>query len=466
VQDAHSGRRAEGLSRLLRPGLVANIGANGLGQVFQALIQLASVPIYTHALGLERYGVWLIFATLPAYLVISDLGLTVTSANDMTARIARHDHDGARTTFRALTRSILALSAVVGLLVVIVLGWLAPSLLAAAAAACDGQPFTVLSLVLLYSLAVLQCSASFAAFRAVGEYSVAAYRLQWITLVEASAAMAAALAGYGLPGMACALGAVRTTGAVWLWLLLQARHPLFFRGPVGAVRRRGLALLRPAMAAFALPVSHLLILQGSVGLIGFLAGPAAIPAFTAIRTVTRIAIQVGMIVNNASLPNFTAAHARGETEPMHQLIGLSGIAAIVTLLPGALIMLPFGSELVGLWTSHKIDVPHELVLAMALSMLAHGIWLPLSNFLLAINRQSSFSWHYLALTMLAFAIAVAVVPHKGAAAMAWLIAAIDGAMLVLILWRVRLAGMLDRQSWSALVNGARAIREIGARQTQ
>ncbi len=451
MDEGQSGRRRAGWGLLLRPGLIANIGANGLGQIFQALIQLISVPVYAHALGLERYGVWLIFATLPAYLSAGDLGLTVASGNDMTARIAWRDQDGARVTFRVMVRSMAVLAVGLSLLIAIMLGFVFPNALQTVAGACDGQPFAVLGLMLVYSFALLHSNASFAAFRAVGEYSVAAYRMQWTSLIEAVVAIALAVNGHGLLAMASALALLRTLGSAWLWFLLRRRHPFFFEDAAGSVRERSLALLQPALAAFALPISSMLVLQGSVALIGVLAGPAAVPAFTATRTVTRLAVQVGMTVNNASLPSFTAAHARGENGRKLDLLGLSALAAAITLLPAALILIPFGSDLVAFWTQHRINVSEGLVLAMVLSMLTHGIWLPLSNFLLAMNQQSSFSWLYFAIALVAMAIASVTVPTGGGLAMAWALAGVDLAMLFVVVKRAFDHGLITRRTLPDLI---------------
>jgi len=441
LSDALSDLR-KGLGRLLRPGLMANIGANGLGQVFQAIIQLLSVPIYAHSLGLERYGVWLLFATLPAYLSIGDLGLTTASANDMTARMAWRDEEGARLTFRVMVRSLSILGIGLGALIAGILGLVFPDVLAKVADSCGGQPFTVLALMLVYSFALLHSNVSFAAFRATGEYSVAAYRMQWTTLVEALVAMALALGGHGLMAMAMGLVLVRTAGTIWLWLLLRHRHEFLFSGTVGPLRDRSRALLRPALAAFALPVSSVLVLQGSVALIGFLAGPAAVPAFAVTRTATRLALQVGMTVNNASLPGFTAAHARGESSRKLDLIALSALAAAVTLIPAAIILIPFGTNLVAFWTQNRITVPESLVLAMGLSMLTHGIWLPLSNFLLAMNAHASFSWLYLGIVVLAILLAAIAVPQVGGLIMAWILAGVDVLMLLVVVLRSIQHGLL------------------------
>lgn len=451
MDEAQSGPRCTGWGLLLRPGLIANIGANGLGQIFQALIQLISVPVYAHALGLERYGVWLIFATLPAYLSAGDLGLTVACGNDMTARIAWRDRDGARVTFRVMVRSMAVLSAGLGLLIAIMLDFVFPNALQAVAGVCDGQPFAVLGLMLVYSFGLLHSNASFAAFRAVGEYSVAAYRMQWTTLIEAVVAIALALNGQGLLAMASALAILRMLGSVWLWFLLHRRHPFFFEGPVGSVRERSIALLQPALAAFAVPISSMLVLQGSVALIGILAGPAAVPAFTATRTVTRLAVQVGMTVNNASLPSFTAAHARGENGRKLDLLGFSALAAAITLLPAALILIPFGADLVAFWTQQRINVSEALVLAMVLSMLTHGIWLPLSNFLLAMNQQSSFSWLYFGIAAVAMALASVKVPTGGGLVMAWALAGVDLAMLFVVMKRAFDHGLIARRTFPDLI---------------
>jgi O-antigen/teichoic acid export membrane protein len=431
------------LQRWLQPGLLANIGANGLGQIFQLLIQLVSVPIYVHSLGTERYGVWLLFVTLPTFFTVSDLGLTVSFGNDMTARVARGDLAGTRTTYRALTRSLLSLAAALVTLTMLLLGLVFPEILAAAAKACDGQPLTVLGLIIAYGLGVLHCGATFAGFRATGEFSVAAYRMQWIALAEAMAAVAMAVAGLGLPAMAAALAAVRIAGAIWLWWLLRRRHPFLFAGSTTSLRERGLALLPAAVAAFALPLSNLLVLQASVVLIGMLAGAAAVPAYTATRTVTRLALQIGMIVNNASLPDFTAAHARNEEERKQDLLALSILAACLTVLPAALVIFPFGSTLVGIWTDQRITSPDLLVAAMGLSMVVSGYWLPLSNFLLAIGRQASFSWIYLLIALIALAVGALAIPSLGATGIAWAIALADCLMLGVILERAARFGLID-----------------------
>ena len=89
---AQAGVIAAGIfRRLFQPGLIGNLGSNGFAQAVQIVLQLLTVPLYSRFLGIERYGVWLLLTTVPAYLAFSDFGLTAASAADMTARLARGD---------------------------------------------------------------------------------------------------------------------------------------------------------------------------------------------------------------------------------------------------------------------------------------------------------------------------------------------------------------------------------------
>ena len=73
----------------IRSRLVKGFGANIYGQVVTAVVQLVGVPIFLWAWGTELYGEWLILFAIPSYLSMSDLGFSLSAANDMTARGCR-----------------------------------------------------------------------------------------------------------------------------------------------------------------------------------------------------------------------------------------------------------------------------------------------------------------------------------------------------------------------------------------
>ena len=63
--------------------LKSNLVANYLGQGWTALMQLAFIPLYIKYLGMESYGLIGIFAMLQAWLILADLGMTMTLNREM-----------------------------------------------------------------------------------------------------------------------------------------------------------------------------------------------------------------------------------------------------------------------------------------------------------------------------------------------------------------------------------------------
>ncbi len=417
--------------RLFQPGLIGNLGSNGFAQAVQIVLQLLTVPLYSRFLGIERYGVWLLLTTVPAYLAFSDFGLTTASAADMTARLARGDFAGAAQTYRAMRRRLM----IAGLGVGAVVGGVAalPGTLDFAAEACGGRPGVALGAIVLYGLGVLHCTGTFAAFRAAGGYAGAVYRIQIIILAEALAALAVAGAGGGLVSMAFAFAGVRTVGAVWLWRELRRHHRVFVAPPAGTVDRGPGALTGPALAALALSLAAMMTLQGAVGMVGAFAGAIAVPAFAATRTMTRLPLQIALMANLASLPAYAASKARGDDERAANHIVLTLAALLFVLVPGAIVLAVAGPALLAMWTGGRIHASNALLGWAIVAMLANGCWVGLSNFLLSLNRQADFSPAYLALAVAGGGAAIWVLPVHGAAGAAFIVAMIDLAMVCLVL---------------------------------
>jgi len=125
-----------------------------------------------------------------------------------------------------------------------------------------------------------------------------------------------------------------------LWLRVQAGWLVYFswRISFGQVRR----LLHPAFAVLALPMAQALFLQGTVAVVGLAAGAAAVPAFTAVRTLSRIGLQLTMIVNNAVIPEFTMAAASVDHRRRAKLAFMSIATSAVILVPMFLVVVVGG----------------------------------------------------------------------------------------------------------------------------
>ena len=103
---------------LVRKRLIKSFGANTVGQGLNIVVQLFSIPLYLSAWGTHLYGEWLLLTTIPAYLIMSDMGLTSVAGNNMTMQVGSTDRSTALATFQS---TWLFLSLISFLLIIIVL---------------------------------------------------------------------------------------------------------------------------------------------------------------------------------------------------------------------------------------------------------------------------------------------------------------------------------------------------------
>jgi len=69
--------------------LKKNIAANFVGNIWQALMNLAFIPLYIKFMGIESYGLIGFYVALQAVVVVLDMGLSVTLTREM-ARLSMH----------------------------------------------------------------------------------------------------------------------------------------------------------------------------------------------------------------------------------------------------------------------------------------------------------------------------------------------------------------------------------------
>jgi O-antigen/teichoic acid export membrane protein len=383
------------LTRFRHSRLIRGISANVYGNLIQTALQLLSVPILATHWGLETYGAWLIIFTVPNYLAFADFGFTSAAANDMTVSVARGDRPAAIKTFQAVRAAMTGICLTLLCLCA-----------AGAYAVPDGWLTFVVGesvnharhailLLTAYGVLWIQNGVSLAAFRSIGQYATGTYLQMTIHLVENIAALTVVYLGGDIEAAAATYFFVGLIGVAVRVIVLRARAPwlVFFawRASFSEIRR----LLHPALAVLALPVAHSLFLQGTVAVVGLAAGPGAVPAFTTVRTLSRIGVQLTMIVNQAVLPEFTMAFASVDQSRRARLAFLSIASSVVVLLPMFFVVVIGGPFIIKLWTHGTIHAPYALIVAMAFTMVVNGSWTPISNLIFALNRHAQYSYYYL-----------------------------------------------------------------------
>lgn len=444
------------MARLGQSRFVVNFGALGYARLVQIAIQLALVPAFANAWGLETYGVWLILFTIPSYLVISDFGLTQAATNDMIMARARGDVGSVATTYRTLRLALLALGLAVVALTALLVFAIAPGMLAPAQEAAGGRAATVVLLVVAYSMVSLQMHGVLGGLKASDRYAGATAAYASALFFEMIAVVACLVAGLGMVAVAASYVAVRFAGLIACIVWLRRHAPELLREGGGFAWRELRRLARPALAALALPIGTAISLQAMVVIVGIKAGAAAVPAFSATRTLTRVAVQLTGMVSTAAMPLFGAAGSTRRDRDQSALIVVTLIGAGAILLPSFVVLCLFGTALVALWTGGAIVPSNALVAAMAGVVVFNGTWMALGNLLLAVNRHEGFARAYIVLSLAALALAWWLGEAYGSLGAALALLILDALMSTVVIAGLVREGWLGR---ARLTEGYHAARE-------
>lgn len=426
--------------------LLGNIGANGLNQLSNLVIQLTLVPVMAQSWGLETYGVWLILFALPYYFSASDLGLAVAAGNDMTAAVAQGRRDDAIVTFQTMQAGLLGLSVLVlGLTAWLSLGPLNP-LLDFAQQASGGHAVATLMLLVVYGLLALQVSVAHSGMRATGGYARCVMIVTSIYMTQAVAVVAAVVAGATILHAAAIYCGAHLVGVLVLRWVLHRHAPWLRTFPARPSWSELRRLMPAALAMLCVPLSYALAFQGPSLALGAYAGAAVVPIFSAVRLATRAAVQVPMVVAFASMPAFTIATAQGDEPRRAELVALCLVTSLCVLVPAATVFIAFGQEMIGLWTGGVIEPPLSLVIALAATMVMIGTWWPLSVLIMSINEHARYSYVFLGLSAAAVALTAVLAKPLGVLGAGVAIVALDASMLIWILIQARRLGLIDLAS--------------------
>jgi O-antigen/teichoic acid export membrane protein len=439
-----------------RTRLGQGTAAGVAGLLLQLLLQLLTVPVLTHAWGLAGFGVWVMLFTVPALFAMADSGLNTAGANTMTEAVARGELDRAariHATMRALT---LPVALTVPALAALILFTLPAKDLNFGEHFPSETTRTALLLLCGYGALGLVNGVTLAGYRAADKFALSNWYYQAIFFCETTSALVMAALGGGPAQVALAFCGVRLAGSGLLALGLRPHAPWLRKSGWRADRGELRIMLRPALAALVYPAANAVALQGAVLGIGAVGGPAAVPAFALVRTLSRTMLQFAFRFNVAAMPRFTVAMAQGERAQAVQLIALNLAVTLLLVIPAATGLLLLGQWFVARWTGGLVQPSFTLLAALVLAMLGNALWLPLSNLILAINRHGAFAYFYLAAACIAVGLGTALTATFGATGMAGAMVVLEAVMVVQIWALAQRLGLCSRSELRA------ALRELPA----
>ena len=421
-----------------RRRLSVGIGAFAADKVVVALVQLVMVPVLANVWGLTLYGIWAMVLTVPTFLVLGDFGIVSTAAGRMIGFVSREEWDEARATLHTacvVTFSIITLLAIgIGLVL-----WLLPlGVVPVTQGFGDAQSRLTLMLLLVYGLCTIVFRLITSAYRASMRYTLAVMCGTTTYTLENGAVVVAALMGFGPVQAAAAMLALRLLAILAAVVASFSIVPKLRPGFHAASRKEWGHMWKPALAASAFGFGLMGYLQGSVVMLGAICGAAAVPAFIAVRTLSRQGVQLATLVSVPVSQEFANAMAKGEVYRAGRYFGLVFVVAVVLASTAGVGLVALGEPFIRIWTHGAIRADHALLLFMAISSFASMFWNPLSNLILVLNQHQSYSYANLIASGLGLALIWAVAGRYGAPVAGLSFALVDLVTLgavALFIWR-------------------------------
>jgi O-antigen/teichoic acid export membrane protein len=345
---------------------------NGLSTVLTLAFQLVSVPVCLRYWGKETYGSWI--ALMSAFMAIRALdGGFVLYVGNKLNYLYHKDGDALSA---HLSSAITGIVIIGSLELLLAIGALVFRPLANALGmpyGHPGGPGIQIGLLLLILSWVLTGSYLGIVHRLLIPAGMM-YQSAWWTMVfqvaQFGAIMAAAVLRLTILETSLLFALVQVVTYVASAIYVRMMLPRFYPWLRSTDIALGLTDLRQSMALTGSNFIQQGTTNGVVLIVSSLAGPAAVPLFTTVRTVTNLWTAVTTVLTTPLLPDVVRIHAK---EEFSKLIGINEtywvlVGSIVNL--GALFLYPLIPLLYSTWTAHSVTLNRPLLCFMLASVIA------------------------------------------------------------------------------------------------
>jgi len=381
-------------SSVIRGRLLKGIGAQGFSQAVQIFIRLAEVPLLLTFWGTQLYGEWLMLSTIPAYLSIGDGGFATAACREMTIRSGAGDKTGVQAVFQSTWLLLIAVSITMSLLAfgfvqVAPLGtWFGFS------AIKDLETKLVFLLLVAHMIVGFQGGLLNGGFWVTGRYPTGMYLIAGTQLLEFIGLATAVALGGGPVKAASGYLAGRLLGTGLMWLGQRRTSPWLRHGVSYASFLELRRLVIPAFASLAFPLGNALNIQGMRLVVGLALGPSAVAVFVPLRTLSRIVMQPGSIINRLIEPELALAFGDDNVSFFRHIFVKSCQLALWGCF-GVCILVGFGAPWIfPAWTGGKVAMHWPTYIVLLVSVLINGIWYTALMVPYATNRHGRIAIFY------------------------------------------------------------------------
>lgn len=430
----------------LKRRLVGAFGASLLGPLVSIFVQLINVPVMLRYWGVHLYGEWLLISTIPAYLLLTDLGFGNVAGSDMTMRVHAGDSEGAIETFQSIAVLVLSVSVLIGAFLSTVI-FLAPiHRLLHLSSMSPGETRIALLFLSVNCLVILQWNFITAPYRCAGKYAIAVLYVNIIRILEGISFLVLLISHAGPVQLSMLMLGISILGTCWLLFMKWRLIPWMPLGVRHARWQRIRDLSKPALAYMAFPTGSAISLQGMTMMVGLVLGPSAVALFNPMRTLSRTVLQLSDAVRTTVLVELSAVFGQRNWVLARRLHRSACQVSLLLALIVSIALAVSGPRIFALWTHGKIvmDVPTFYFLLIV--VLVNSVWNASSSVPLAANRHHWLAIIYLICTSASLLVGYPLIRHFGLKGAGGALMLSEMAMGIFV---VRMSNKMLMDSWPA-----------------
>jgi O-antigen/teichoic acid export membrane protein len=345
---------------------------NGIATVLTLVFQLVSVPVCLKYWGKESYGSWLALLSAVTMLRSLDGGFVAYVGNKLNY-LYHKDADALR---RHLSSAVMGIALISALQLILAAATLVFDPFAAAlGVAADqnesrGAQFGLLALTVSWALTGSYLGIIHRLLIPAGMMYQAAWWGMAFQVTQFGAIMLAALLRLGMLSTSLLFAASQIVIYLASALYIRQCLPEFYPWLRGVDRGVGLRDLGHSALLTGSNIIQQGAVNGTVLMIAALAGPASVPVFTTVRTLTNLWTSVTTVLTAPLLPEVVRLHAKAEIAKLAAINEAFWVLVGSAVNCGALLLFPLIPFLYAQWTRQAVVLNKPLLCLMLASAVA------------------------------------------------------------------------------------------------
>ena len=421
--------------------VMAGITSNLFFQGISAVIQLFGVPLCLAYWGESYYGEWLLLFTIPGYLSISDFGLGVSSATEMSMM----EQDNRRDEIQHLLRSVFWFIVLWGALPFGLLmasnyiwpwySWLKLEFIK------EPEFRATFPVLILYIYVSLFLTVPLNYYRVIKKYYIERYISTVYKVIEFLILLVLVMKGFGVFSVALGYLLVRIAYLFYIIFDLYYRSDLFRLFPVAVRFSEVKKVLKPGISGLFYLLGSNMLNQGLSTIVGLNFGPQKLVMFSTVRMLINLSKQMIGIINLSVYAEFSYAFGAGKRILLQNLLRTSIVINVVFSAMICIFLWFMGGLIIGWWTKGIVQVDTTFFTLYLVYAFLGSLSAPGSTVLSATNSFRHTGLVYLIVITCVIGINALWINQFGLSFMAITLIFFE-MLLVFVIFKV-IAGMLD-----------------------